>query len=155
MDTKTKHIFVLWSSGRTKRRLFFAFPTDSGLETHFHVSEHCRKQFVFQVVLNLQDWTAYLDQQNFSFDSERLTDSNCFVMFETTNVEDEEDFLNRSFSIPSQRRVKVRINQFRRNVETSAEHFVLPTCFFGKEDKFQLVSESFSESTRKSVLSGC
>ena len=59
-----------------------------------------------QLMLDLVEWTAYLDQQNYCVggqDHEKC----CYVLFETNTAEDEEDFLERSLSIPRNKQVKV------------------------------------------------
>ena len=62
--------------------------------------------FFIQMMLDMVEWTAYLDQQNYSVEGQ---DHNkcCYVLFETKQAEDEEDFLERSLSIPRNKQVKV------------------------------------------------
>ena len=63
-----------------------------------------------QLVLDLMEWTAYLDQQDSSIDLDNSdNDNGCYVLFETNHAADEEDFLERSLSITRNRQVKVKI----------------------------------------------
>ena len=57
-------------------------------------------------MLDLAEWTAYLDQQNYTADLQN-DEQCCYVLFETNQAEDEECFLERSLSIPRNKQVKV------------------------------------------------
>ena len=62
---------------------------------------------LFQLIVNLKDWTLFLDKQNDSL--EHVEDSH-LVLLEVYQPEDPEGFLSKSLSIPKGKRVKVNIN---------------------------------------------
>ena len=62
---------------------------------------------LFQLIVNLKDWTLFLDKQNDSL--EHVEDSH-LVLLEVYQPEDPEGFLSKSLSIPKGKRVKVIIN---------------------------------------------